>query len=113
FVVGDLVTFSVNGTAYEASVGADGTWSTDVAGSDLAAGSAITVSVTTSDAAGNSTTATATHGYDVDVDAPELTISVKAITTDNIVNAAEAGETVAVSGTLTVEFVVGDLVTFS
>ena len=61
---GDTVTLTVNGTAYTGTV-ASGAFSIDVAGSDLAADADTTVdaSVTTTDAAGNSTTATDTQAY--------------------------------------------------
>ena len=48
-------------------------------------------SVTTTDAAGNTTTATADQAYTVDTVAPVASITLDAITADNIVNAAEAG----------------------
>src|SRR5690606_40353948 len=71
------------------------------------------VSITTTDGAGNSTTTSATHTYSVDVEAPELAITVDSITADNVVNAAEAGETVDVTGTVTGEFTAGDEVTLT
>ena len=101
---GDTVTLTVNDTAYAGTVAADGSWTIGVAGSDLAATDTLTVSVTTTDAAGNSTTTTTTHGYGVDTTAPELTVSVDSITSDNVINASESGaETIAVTGVVTAE----------
>ena len=57
-------------------------------------------SVTATDAAGNATTATDDQAYTVDTVAPAASITLDAITADNIVNAAEAGGTVAVTGTV-------------
>ena len=67
------------------------TFSIDVAGSDLAADTNVHASVTATDAAGNATTATDDQAYTVDTVAPVASITLDAITADNIVNAAEAG----------------------
>src|SRR5690606_34537861 len=97
-------TLTVNGTDYTGAVAADGTWVIAVAGSGLAASDSLGVSVTTTDAAGNSTTTTTTHSYGVDTTAPELTVSVDSITSDNVINASESGaETIAVTGTVVAE----------
>jgi hypothetical protein len=97
---GDIVTLTVNGNAYTGAV-SGGAFSIDVAGSDLAADGDTTVdaSVTTTDGAGNSTTATDTQAYSVDLVA-SASISIDDITADNVINAAEAGGTVAVTGTV-------------
>src|SRR5690606_10896844 len=87
FNVDDAVTLTVNGVEYTSTVAADGTWTIAVAGSDLAASSELSVSVTSADAAGNSTTATSAHAYGVDTEAPELAIAVDSITADNVINA--------------------------
>src|SRR5690606_10900393 len=76
----DTVTLTVNGVEYTGQVDAGGAWTIAVAGTDLAAATEVLVSVTTTDGAGNRTTATATHGYGVDTEAPELTITVADIT---------------------------------
>ena len=90
--VGDTVTLTVNGdSAYTGLVQAGFTFSIDVAGSDLAADTNVHASVTTTDAAGNATTATDDQAYTVDTVAPVASITLDAITADNIVNAAEAG----------------------
>src|SRR5690606_21395585 len=113
FTAGDEVTLMVGGTVLTGTVAADGTWTIAVAGSDLAAAESLAVSITTTDAAGNSTTTSATHAYLVDVDAPELTVTVDSITSDNVINAAEAGENVDVTGTVTGEFNADDAVTLT
>ena len=61
-------------------------------GSGLLADPDLTVdaSVTTTDAAGNTATATDDQAYTVDTVAPVASITLDAITADNIVNAAEA-----------------------
>src|SRR5690606_6001213 len=113
FNADDAATLTVNGVEYTGTVAADGTWTIAVAGTDLAAADFLDVSVTTTDAAGNSTTTTSTHAYGVDTEAPELTITVDSVTADNVINAAEAGETVDVTGTVTGEFNVDDAVTLT
>ncbi|WP_262363005.1 Ig-like domain-containing protein, partial [Vibrio cholerae] len=97
FKAGDIVTLTVNGKPYTGPVGADGRFTILVAGSDLAvdADQTIDASVTTTDTAGNSTTATATdtEGYSVDVTPPAATITLDAnITADDMINATEAGQ---------------------
>ena len=99
--VGDTVTLTVNGnSSYTGLVHAGLTFSVDVAGSDLAADTNVHASVTATDAAGNPATATHDQPYTVDTVAPVATITLDAITADNIVNAAEAAGTVAVTGTV-------------
>src|SRR5690606_9316267 len=99
------VTVTVNGVDYAATVdAATGTWTVDVATSDLVAGTEVSVSASATDAAGNATAAGATHTYGVDTTAPELTVSVDDITADNVINAVESGAaTIAVTGTITTE----------
>src|SRR5690606_32033069 len=102
FSEGDTVTLTVNGIEYTGAVAENGTWTIEVAGSDLAAATSLEVSVTTTDAAGNSTTATGSHAYGVDTTAPDLSVAVDSITTDNVINAVESGaDTIAVTGTVT------------
>ena len=58
-------------------------------------------SVTTTDAAGNAATATDTQAYTVDTVAPVASITLDAITADNVVNIAEgASASVAITGTV-------------
>ena len=74
----------------------------------------IDASVTTFDAAGNPGTATDTESYTVDVTAPVPTITLAAnITADDVINIAEAGGNVAVTGTVGGDAKVGDTVTLT
>ena len=98
---GDIVTLTVNGVDYTGPVDADGKFSIEVEGSDLAADTAVLGSVTTADEAGNPGTGTATQPYTVDLEAPTPTITVNNVTPDNILNAAEAGANVLITGTTT------------
>ncbi len=86
---GATVTLTINGTQYTGTV-SSGAFDISVAGSDLVADSDTTVdaSVTTTDAAGNSTTASTTKLYNVDTTAPAASISVNDITADNVINAS-------------------------
>ncbi len=58
-------------------------------------------------------TATDTQAYSVDTLAPTATITLDAITADNILNAAEAGSTVAVTGTVGGDVADGDTITLT
>ncbi|WP_404835421.1 Ig-like domain-containing protein [Aeromonas media] len=117
FKAGDTVTLTVNGKPFTGPVDADGRFTILVAGSDLAADGDKTIdaSVTSTDAAGNSATATDSEGYGVDTQAPvDLAIALDAnITADDVINAAEAGQQIPVSGTVSGEFKAGDTVTLT
>ncbi|MFM5202367.1 retention module-containing protein, partial [Aeromonas caviae] len=75
---GDTVTLTVNGKAFTGLVLADKTFSINVPGSDLVADGdkVIDAKVTTTDAAGNSTTVTDTEGYSVDTQAPSVVVNI-------------------------------------
>ena len=108
---GDTVTLTVNGTDYTGSV-SGGAFTIDVAGTELTADGDTTIdaSVTTTDAAGNTATATDTEAYSVDT-AATATIALDAnITADDIINAAEAGQTIAVTGVVGGDVAEGDTV---
>ena len=107
---GDTVTVHVGEHEFAATVVENGTWSVDVAGLVLAGNTSISASVSASDAAGNTTTANANHTYSVDT-AAEATISIDAVTSDNVVNATESGETVTISGSVGGDAKAGDVVT--
>ncbi|QJT26545.1 Ig-like domain-containing protein [Aeromonas media] len=116
FNEGDTVTLTVNNVKYTGQVDAAGRFTILVAGSDLVADSDKTIdaSVTSTDAAGNSTTVTDTEGYEVDTTAPKIAITLDAnITDDDIINAAEADQLIDVSGKVTGEFNEGDTVTLT
>ena len=89
------------------------TFSIDVAGSDLVADTNVHASVNTTDAAGNTATATDDQAYTVDTVAPVASITLDAITADNIVNAAEAAGTVAVTGTVGGDVEDSDIITLT
>ncbi|MEX1667805.1 Ig-like domain-containing protein, partial [Zhongshania guokunii] len=109
---GDTVSFTINGTRYSGTVLAGNTFSIPVAGSDLAAQTSFDATVAGSDAAGNSFIATTTSTHSVDTSAA-ATISVDAITPDDIVNAAEAGTTINVTGSVGGDAAPGDTVSFT
>ncbi|WP_264628634.1 Ig-like domain-containing protein, partial [Candidatus Symbiopectobacterium sp. NZEC135] len=96
---GDTVTLTIGNERYTTTVNADGkTWSVSgVPGSVLASNSAVNASVTTSDEAGNQTTANATRPYGVDTSAPDVAITHFA-GDDGFINSAESTATV-ISGT--------------
>ncbi|MCK5647375.1 MAG: Ig-like domain-containing protein, partial [Gammaproteobacteria bacterium] len=108
---GDTVSFTLNGNNYSGTV-SGGSYSIDVAGSDLAADTSFDATVTGSDNAGNpfSSTTTSTHTVDL---AAGAAISVDAITADDVVNAAEAGGTIVVTGTVGGDAAPGDTVSFT
>ncbi|MBJ7538789.1 retention module-containing protein [Marinomonas transparens] len=96
---GDVVTLEINGTSYTTTVDAGGTWSVDVAGNDLVADTVFDVVVTSSDAAGNTVTSTGSSTHTVDISADAGTVSIDKITSDDVINKAESGQTITVTGT--------------
>ncbi|MGF1902445.1 Ig-like domain-containing protein [Aliivibrio sifiae] len=95
----DVVTMTINGQAYQTTVDENGNWSVDVAGNDLANDTEFEVSVASTDAAGNTINSTATSTHTVDTSADAGTVTVADITEDDVINAAESGQVIAVTGT--------------
>jgi len=94
---GTLLTVTVNGKTYAASVLADGTWNAAIPATDVSALQAGTVSVTV---AGQSTTGNpVTISHDVTVDLAAVAISIDTIAVDDVINAAEKGADLLLSGT--------------
>ncbi|HFV9207838.1 TPA: Ig-like domain-containing protein [Enterobacter roggenkampii] len=93
---GTTLTVTVNGKTYAASVLADGSWSAAIPAADVAAFAAgtVTVIVAGQNAAGNPVTIS----HDVTVDLAAVAISIDAIATDDVINAAEKGADLVLSG---------------
>ncbi|MCP1652690.1 Ig-like domain-containing protein [Pseudomonas nitroreducens] len=113
FLAGDLVTFTLNGTAYSAAVDAAGDWSVAVAGADLAEDSSIHATLVAHDAAGNNASVVADHAYSVDLDPPVATLTIDVVAGDDVVNLFESQVPQLISGKVGGEFMPGDLVTFT
>ncbi|MFP1900381.1 Ig-like domain-containing protein, partial [Lonsdalea quercina] len=112
--VGDTVTVTIGDQAYQTTVTASdngNVWSVSVPGDVLAGNSQIHAEVTTTDGAGNATTAGADHSYAVDTAAPEASITIDDVTADNTVNISEAGQPQAITGRVGNDVQVGDTVT--
>ncbi|MCG8711135.1 Ig-like domain-containing protein, partial [Brenneria sp. 4F2] len=108
---GDAVTVRVGNETYQTTVNGDGNWSVNVPGSVLAGNSTVNATVTTADAAGNTTTTNASHDYGVDTTAPEASITIDPITADNVVNSTESQQDVTVTGKVGGDVQAGDMVT--
>ncbi|HEP0935482.1 TPA: Ig-like domain-containing protein [Enterobacter roggenkampii] len=94
---GDVITVTLNGKDYTAMLDASGSWSVGVPAADVGAlvNGDQTISATLTDKAGNSTTAT--HEFDVSLTAP--VIAINTLAADDVINAAEKGQDLEVSGT--------------
>ncbi|UXP21955.1 Ig-like domain-containing protein [Enterobacter sp. 155105] len=94
---GAALTVTVNGKTYPATVLADGTWSAAIPAAEVGALSAGTVTVTVAgqSSAGNPVSIS----HDVTVDLASVAISIDAIATDDVINAAEKGADLVLSGT--------------
>ncbi|VEB14922.1 type 1 secretion target domain-containng protein [Enterobacter hormaechei] len=96
---GSALTVTVNGKTYAATVLADGTWTAAIPAADVGALSAGTVTVTVDgqSAAGNPVSIS----HDVKVDLAPVAISIDAVATDDVINAAEKGADLVLSGSTT------------
>nr|WP_284554102.1 Ig-like domain-containing protein [Citrobacter sp. T1.2D-1] len=94
---GDAVTVTVNGKNYTTVVDAAGNWSVGVPAADISAlnDGTTTITVTVTNAAGNSGSAT----HDVEVNTATVTLAVDTIAVDDVINALEAGSDLIISGT--------------
>ncbi|MEM5486669.1 Ig-like domain-containing protein [Enterobacter cloacae] len=96
---GSALTVTVNGKAYAATVLADGTWTAAIPAADVSALNAGTVTVTVE---GQSTAGNPVSiSHDVKVDLATVAISINAIATDDVINAAEKGADLVLSGSTT------------
>ncbi|WP_133698629.1 Ig-like domain-containing protein, partial [Chromohalobacter marismortui] len=109
---GDTVTLTIGDQSYAGTVGDDLTYSIDVAGEVLAAHDTVSAEVTGTDEAGNAFSADTTRDYSVDTDA-SATITIDPVTDDNTVNDTEAGQTIAITGSVTGDAAAGDTVTLT
>ncbi|PCK04095.1 MAG: hypothetical protein COA42_19555, partial [Alteromonadaceae bacterium] len=109
---GDLVSFTVNGTYYSGNVDGSNSFSISVAGSDLAADTSFDVNVSGTDTAGNVISSNHNSSHSVDL-VTSATISVNAITADDVINASEAGQTISVAGSVGGDATTGDEVSFT
>ncbi|WP_260811815.1 VCBS domain-containing protein [Vibrio splendidus] len=100
----------------EASVNSDGTWSLTVSASDhqryFSADGSYPIKIGTVDLAGNATPEISTHLI-VDTQNPIPHISVDSVTHDNIINLAESGQNIDITGHVSGDFNVGDVVSLS
>ncbi|WCN13748.1 retention module-containing protein [Marinomonas mediterranea] len=98
---GDVVALEINGTTYTTTVGPDGSWSVDVAGSDLVSDTEFDAVVTSSDDAGNTVESVGSSTHTIDTSPLAINLDIDPITDDSILNAAEAGSDVTVTGSVT------------
>ena len=113
---GDSVNLMINGKTFTGVVLADGTFSINVPGTDLAADSDTTIdaSVTIINETGNPVTATDSESYTVNISPPQPTITLDAnITADDIINNAEAAGNVTITGSVGGDAKAGDTVTLT
>ncbi|MGI9887480.1 VCBS domain-containing protein [Vibrio chagasii] len=111
---GDVVYVVVgNNHFYDATVKSDGTWSLTLNASEhqriMATNRDYPIQVGTVDTAGNSTPRISTHLL-IDTQSPIPHIAVDSVTQDNVINAVESGQTIAITGTVTGDYHTGDMV---
>ncbi|MCU8391571.1 Ig-like domain-containing protein, partial [Vibrio vulnificus] len=82
---GDLVSMTINGTLYTATVLANKTWSVGVSGTDLANDNSFVATVTGVDSAGNpySASTTSSHTLDTTVAAPSVSLTTDSGSSDS------------------------------
>ncbi|WP_297481945.1 Ig-like domain-containing protein, partial [uncultured Photobacterium sp.] len=110
--VGDTVTVTVGSQTYTTTVQTGNTWTVNVPGKVLVdnGGHEVHATVTATDDAGNSIVANAEHPYTV-AGAINATVVIDNITSDDIINAAEAKTDIPVHGTVGADVKAGDTVT--
>ena len=93
---GAALTVAINGVAYAATVQADGSWSVGIPAASVSAWPAgpLTVEVTGQSSAGNPVSAS--HPFTVDLTA--VAISINTVASDDVINAAEKGTGLTLSG---------------
>ncbi|MFJ1269030.1 Ig-like domain-containing protein [Legionella lytica] len=98
---GNMVSLTVDGITYPATVQADGSWSVPLSSTVLLAlpQGSVPFTATVVNAAGN----TSTISVDVTVDTTAPIITIDPVTGDNIINAAEAAAGIVVTGTTTAD----------
>ncbi|MCL2912173.1 Ig-like domain-containing protein, partial [Shewanella corallii] len=113
----NTMTVNFNGKDYTVgdgflSVDANGNWTLDVTGTELADGT-YTVTATVTDAQGN--TSTVTQDVVIDLQGPAASIDLNPIVIgdDNVINQAESEDTVTLTGTVGGDVKVGDTVTLT
>ena len=95
---GSTVSVAMGDVTHDAAVDPDGNWSATFAPGDIPAGTyASAIVATATDKAGN--TQSITQSVWVDTEAGALTISAIPVESDDVINAAEASDGVAISGT--------------
>ncbi|MGF1827564.1 Ig-like domain-containing protein, partial [Vibrio splendidus] len=99
----DVVTAVINGTTYTSVVKENGTWELSVNGEDLAVDTEFTVSVSSTDSAGNSVLSSGTSTHTYDSTPVNVNIDIDPITEDSVINAIEAQGTVTITGSITGE----------
>ncbi|SFK68588.1 Ig-like domain-containing protein [Shimia haliotis] len=93
---GAAITVEIDGTTHTTTVQNDGTWSVTFAGGEITSGEYETVvTITSTDARGNTTTVT--DVLEVDTIAPGATLGT--VEGDNVINASEASNGVVLTGT--------------
>ncbi|USH01143.1 Ig-like domain-containing protein [Grimontia kaedaensis] len=118
FTEGDTVVLTVDGTQYTGAAEEDGSFTITVPGTALTSDSdtVIEASVLATDSAGNVGEISTTKDYDTDLQGPTASttaLTIDSVTSDNVLNAAEASMPVNVTGTVTGEFTEGDVVTLN
>ncbi|MDU3154598.1 MAG: Ig-like domain-containing protein [Hafnia alvei] len=108
--VGDKLVIAIGDNQYTTTVDAGGNWSVGVPVSVISAlqDGTVTISATITDSAGNSNTQT----HDIVVNTATVILTIDPIATDDVINAAEAGNSLIISGS-SVQFASGTQVTVS
>ncbi len=94
---GSTVTLTIMGKDYPATVQADGTWQAAIPADEVSqwADGNLTINASAKDPSGNPVSI----GTQVDVDLAPVAVSINSVTADNVLNAAEKGVDLVLSGT--------------
>ncbi|WP_416192103.1 Ig-like domain-containing protein [Neisseria sp. CCUG12390] len=104
---GERITVVLNNQEYAAAIQQDSrTWTLPIGGKTLAAvegGNTVSVKIEATDAAGNQATASAQTAYRVDTSYTAAAVTVDAIDSDGLMNAADSKKAVILSGAVTLD----------
>ncbi|WP_148723511.1 Ig-like domain-containing protein, partial [Escherichia coli] len=96
FAAGTALTVVINNQTYAATVLANGSWSVGVPATDVSNWPAGTLNITVSGANSAGTQTSITHPLTVDL--TTVAVSINSITSDDVINAAEKGAALTLSG---------------
>ncbi|PUE22823.1 hypothetical protein B9Z38_15035 [Limnohabitans sp. MMS-10A-160] len=114
FAAGDMVTLKINDHTWNATVNADGTYSTTIPMADIKADADTKIEGSVTGGNGGQY-ATAAQDYTLEATnaVTQTALTIDPVTADNIIGSAESNGNIAITGKVTGKFAAGDIVTLT